>query len=274
VQDEIALDKERLHLTLGSKFEHNDYTGFEVQPSARLAWKPEKRHTVWAAISRAIRTPSRIARELYSPASPPYVLAGGADFDAEKLIAYELGYRVQPTQRMAVAIATFYHDYDDLRSLEPVRPPAPFPAVVANGIRGHTAGAELTADFHATEAWRLEAGWTELRVHSESKPGSRDVTSTRSQALDSNHQARLRSMLDLPGNLEFDVTGRYVSEIANQSVPAYREVDAQLTWQPTPAWELSLIGQNLLHRQHVEFGTPGNRRAIERSVVGKAVWRF
>ncbi|HSS44518.1 MAG TPA: TonB-dependent receptor, partial [Thermoanaerobaculia bacterium] len=67
VQDEITLVESRLHLTLGSKIEHNDYTGFEYEPSGRLAWTPSKEQTIWAAISRAVRAPSRIDRELFAP---------------------------------------------------------------------------------------------------------------------------------------------------------------------------------------------------------------
>ena len=273
VQDEVSVVDNVLHLTVGTKFEHNDYTGFEAQPSARVTWKPGGTHTVWAAISRAIRAPSRIDREAYSPGVPPFALAGGPHFDSEKLIAYELGDRVQLGRRVALSVATFYHDYENLRSLEPTAPPAPTPLVIANGIRGHSSGAELTADFHVTDAWRLQAGWTELRVHSERKPGSLDLTSIRSQSLDPNHLGRLRSSFDLPSNVELDFTARWVSRINNQSVPSYTELDVRLGWQPTPAWELSIVGQNLLHRRHAEFGAAPGRRELERSVFGKVVWR-
>src|SRR5207245_502127 len=90
VQDEIALVKDRLRLTLGTKIEHNDYTGFEIEPSGHLAWTPTPRQTVWGAISRAVRTPSRIDREFFVPGNPPFLLAGGTDFVSEKLLAYEL----------------------------------------------------------------------------------------------------------------------------------------------------------------------------------------
>jgi iron complex outermembrane receptor protein len=137
IQDEITLLPERLHLTAGTKLEHNDYTGLEVQPSVRLAWQPGTGQTVWSAVSRAVRTPSRVDRDLYAPATPPFTqLQGGPDFASEKLLAYELGYRVQPFQRLALSLATFYHDYDDLRSVEPVNPPAAFPIVLANGLQG------------------------------------------------------------------------------------------------------------------------------------------
>src|SRR5207237_3403467 len=137
-QDEIALVKERLHLTLGTKLEHNDYTGFEYQPSGRLAWTLSQRQTLWAAISRAVRTPSRIDREFYFPGNPPFLLAGGTNFVSEELLAYELGYRVQPHRRLALSLAAFYNDYDNIRSVEQLNPPAPVPVVLANGQKGES----------------------------------------------------------------------------------------------------------------------------------------
>ncbi|HRE84429.1 MAG TPA: TonB-dependent receptor plug domain-containing protein, partial [Opitutaceae bacterium] len=145
VQDEIELSKDQLALMIGSKLEHNDYTGFELEPSVRLSFTPDQRQTIWAAVSRAIRTPSRIDRDLYSPATPPYRIAGGAKVVSETLLAYELGYRLQLTPRVALSLATFFNNYDHLRSLEPVNPPAPFPLEGSSGLRGRSSGAELTA---------------------------------------------------------------------------------------------------------------------------------
>jgi iron complex outermembrane receptor protein len=274
-QDEIALRPDELYLTVGAKLEHNDYTNWEVQPSVRLAWRPDDKQTVWSAVSRAVRTPSRIDRDFYAPATPPFtLLQGGPDFVSEKLLSYELGYRVQPHPQVALALATFYNDYDDLRSVEPVNPPAPFPIALANGLKGKSYGAELTADYRVNERWRLQAGYTELRSHSEPKPGSLDRTSSRSVALDPKHQALLRSSLDLAGNVQCDLALRFVGPIAAQSVPDYTELDLRLGWHPTTALDLSLVGQNLLHDRHAEFGAAATRREIERSVYARVVWAF
>jgi iron complex outermembrane recepter protein len=274
-QDEITLRPDELYLTLGAKLEHNDYTGMEVQPSVRLTWRPGEDQTLWSAVSRAVRTPSRIDRDFYAPATPPFtLLQGGPDFVSEKLLSYELGYRVQPHPQLALGVATFYNDYDDLRSVEPVNPPAPFPFVLANGLKGKSYGAELTADYHVTDTWRLRAGYTELRSHSEPKPGSLDRTSSRSVALDPHRQALLRSSLDLAGNVQCDLALRYVGSIDTQDVPAYTELDLRLGWRPTPAWELSLVGQNLLHDRHAEFGAAATRREIERSAYARIVWTY
>jgi iron complex outermembrane receptor protein len=273
-QDKIALRKDLLHLTLGTKIEHNDNTGFELEPSARLAWTPDKQQTVWAAVSRALRTPSRVDSDLFSPATPPYRIEGGPHVSSETLLAYELGYRVQVAPQLALSLATFYNDYNNLRSLEPLKPPAAFPVEISSGLEGDSVGAELTADWRATSNWRLRAGYTELRVSSQPQPGSPDRSSSRSIAADPNHQFSLHSLLDLSASWDFDSTLRYVGPITNQSVPGYTELDLRLGWRPAPRWELSLDGQNLLHNHHAEFNPPGSRREIERSVSTKASWRF
>ena len=274
LQDEIALSKDRLALTLGTKVERNEYTGFEIEPSLRLAFTPDRRQTLWTAVSRAIRTPSRIDRDLYSPATPPFRIAGGANVVSEILIAYELGYRVQVSPDVAVSLAAFVNHYDNLRSLEPLNPPAPFPVEASSGLQGRSSGAEATVDWRIGPAWRLHAGYTELRVHSEVQPGSRDRPTRDSIARDPNHQLRVRSTWDISPHWECDTELRYVSPISNQRVPGYTEANLRLGWSPTGAWEWSLAGQNLLHKQHAEFSAPGGRREIQRGVYGKATWRF
>jgi iron complex outermembrane recepter protein len=273
-QDEIALVRDRLHLTLGTKVEHNDYTGYEFQPSGRLAWKLSLRQTVWAAISRAVRTPSRIDRELFAPSAPPFLLAGGPNFDSEDLLAYELGYRVQPHPRLSLSAAAYYNVYDNLRSLESLGSAAAFPIVIGNGQKGESYGAEFTADYRVKEWWQLRVGYTDLQIHIRPKPGSTDTTFGSTESNDPNHQFFLRSSLDLPWHFELDPAFRYVSRIANQSVPAYGELDLHLAWRPTPKLEFSIVGQNLLHSHHAEFGNPAARQEIERGVYGKVLWRF
>ena len=274
VQDKITLVEDRLHLTVGSKIEHSPYTGAEYEPSIRLAWTPEKNQTVWSAISRAVRTPSRVDVDLYSPATPPYTIAGGPGVVSEKLIAYELGYRVQLDPSFAVSVATYYNDYEDLRSLEPLRPPAAFPAVISSGLQGYSEGAELTADWSVASFWRLRAGWTEMRVGSEPQPGSPDRGTSRSIAMDPNYEGSLRSQWSLPGNWDCDATLRYVGPINVQQLPGYTEMDLHVGWRPVDAWEFSVTGQNLLHSSHPEFNSPGTRREIQRGVYGKVTWLY
>ena len=275
VQDEIALVPNRVHVTLGTKIEHNDYTGFEIQPSGRVSWRLAASGTLWAAVSRALRTPSRIDRELFAPANPPYFLAGGPDFHSEEELAYELGYRYQQGS-VALSVATFYSRYHGLRSLEQVNPPAPVPLVIGNGQDGESYGAEVTAEYWLTSRWRVHAGYTELRVHVWPDPGSTDKSRGATESQVPDRQFLLQSWLDLPAHLGLAAGFRAIDDINNQLVPAYAELTATLTWRPTSHLDLSLVGQNLLHDQHREFGaaTSPSRRDIQRGVYGAVAWRF
>ena len=273
IQDEIMLVPDRLTITLGTKAEQNEFVGLEIQPSARVNWRMSGSGTVWGAVSRALRTPSRIDRDFFVPGQPPYLLAGGPDFRSEEVMAYELGYRLRHRALM-MSLATFYNRYDRLRSLEQTNPPAASPVVIGNGVEGQSYGAELTADYKVTDAWRVRAGYTEMRVNLWTKPGSTDATAGRNESHSPDRQFSLHSSLDLPLDLQLDGGLRYVGEIANQQLPAYTELDARLTWSPTGQVDLSVVGQNLLHRRHAEFGTPTTRRQIERGVHGAVQWHF
>jgi iron complex outermembrane receptor protein len=273
-QDKIALIPDRLHLTVGTKLEHVYFAGWELEPSGRLAWTPDNLQTIWTAVSRAVRTPSRIDTDLYSPATPPYRLAGGPDVSSEELVAYELGYRIQVTPQLAFSLASYYNDYNDLRGLQPLDPPAAYPVQISSGLEGYSTGAELTADWRLTGWWRLHAGYTEMRVHSQPQPGSLDRSSSRSIASDPNHQASLRSLWNLTADWDVDATARYVAPIAYQDVPGYTELDLRLAWRFARGWEVSLNGQNLLQKDHAEFNLPNSRRDIPRSVYGKTSWHY
>jgi iron complex outermembrane recepter protein len=274
-QNEITLLRDQLFLTIGSKFEHNDYSGFEFQPSVRLAWMPARDQTLWAAVSRAVRSPSRIDTELFAPSTPPFLLQGGGDrFDSETVIAYELGYRAELTQRLGLSIATFFNDYDDIRSVEPIAG-APGQFIILNRLGAKTYGVELSATWQPLEWWRLRGGYTyfrkEIRLGS-----SNDINRGRGEGNDPHHQFLVQSMVNLPANLEFDSVLRYVDNLNQRGplVPSYVSLDLRLGWQPTPNWEFAVIGQNLLDKRHAEFGAPATRQEIPRSVYGKVTWKF
>jgi iron complex outermembrane receptor protein len=178
------------------------------------------------------------------------------------------------TPQLAFSLATYYNDYNDLRGLEPLNPPAAYPVQISSGLEGDSTGAELTVDWRVTGWWRLHAGYTEMRVHSQPQPGSLDRSSSRSIASDPNHQAQLRSLWNLSADWDFDATARYVAPIAYESVPGYAELDLRLAWRFAPGWEVSVNGQNLIHSDHAEFNPPNSRRDIPRSVYGKLSWRF
>jgi len=273
VQDEIAVVPNRFQLTLGTKVEHNDYTGFEVQPSGRASWTLGPSGTLWAAVSRALRTPSRIDRELFARVSPTSFLAGGPGFHSEEELAYELGYRHQRGS-LALSVATFYSRYHGLRSVEQLNPPAADTLVIGNGQDGESYGAEITADYWITKGWRVSAGHTELRIHVWANPGSTDTSRGATENRTPDRQFFLRSSADLPAHLRLDAGFRAIDDIANQQVPAYAELNVKLIWQPTAQLGLSVAGQNLLHRRHAEFGAGAARREIERGVYGAVAWHF
>jgi iron complex outermembrane receptor protein len=274
LQDEITLISERLKFTIGTKLEHNDFSGFEFQPSGRLAWTPDERQTIWGAISRAVRSPSRIDTDFFTP--PPPVapgtpnLAGGPTFDSETVIAYELGYRVRPIEKMSLSLAAFFNDYDDLRSLEQT---APNTFEFRNGLHGESWGVELSGTFQATPWWRLRGGYTYLEERISQKPGHTDLNQGRGEGNDPRHQCSLQSILDLPAHFQFDVTARYVDALPFPAVPGYFTFDARLAWQ-FKHLELSVVGQNLWDDSHPEFGAAATRQEIPRSIYGKVTFRW
>ncbi len=288
VQDEITLLK-RLTLTLGTKVEHNDYTGLEVEPSARLAWTPTDGQTIWTAVSRAVRAPSRVDRDIRLPtpvAAPlvPNLLIGGANFESETVIAYELGYRTQIGSNATASIATFYNVYKDVRSTSVSPPPALFglPLFYANNLEGETYGIELSATYQVLDWWRLRAGWDLLKEDIHVKPGTTDFNNALNETADPQQRFSLRSSMDLPHNFGLDAALRWVDSFrynnsgAPATVPSYMELDVRVSWHPTKNLELSIVGQNLLHKHHSEYviSAPNPQENIQRGVYGKVTWRF
>jgi iron complex outermembrane receptor protein len=280
VQDEVALRKD-LAFTLGTKLEHNDYTGFEFEPDMRLSWSVSPGQTLWAAASRAVRTPSRIDHDL-SEGTPPYVvlLKGGADFTSETMIAYESGYRAQITSTFSGSVSTFYNQYNDIRSTS-FTPGTILPLYFANNLEGHTYGTEFSGHYQVMEAWSLHAGYTFLREHLWVKAGQYDLSDARNETADPKHQVSIRSELNLPRHTEFDAALRWVDTLPINdgptpgTVPSYFELNIRLAWHASDRLELSLVGQNLLHDHHPEYGFPDAARVeIQRSAYGKLAWRF
>jgi iron complex outermembrane recepter protein len=271
VQDEIALVPDRLKLTLGSKFEHNDFSGFEFEPSGRLAWTVDERQTIWSAISRAVRSPSRIDSDVRFPGDAPFQLVGDKDFESESVVAAELGYRVKPYRQLSLSVATFYNYYDKIRSLEPIGTNS---YLIQNKNQAESWGAEFSGTFQATEGWRLRGGYTYLETHVHRKEGGLDVNRGRAEGNDAKNQFILQSMVDLPRDVEFDLVARYVGALPSPQVPGYFTFDARLAWAPIQNLEFSVVGQNLWQDRHPEFGDPATRQEIPRSVYGKVTWRF
>ena len=269
IQDEITLIPEHFKLTLGTKLEHNDFSGFEAQPSARLAWTPTDRHTLWAAVSRAVRSPSRIDSDFEVPGTPPFVLVGDKNFQSETVLAYEAGYRLRPVDRATLSLATFYNDYNNLRSLDAL---SPTNFIIGNAFNGQTWGVELSSTYQAADWWRLRAGYTYL--HKDLWPASAKAAPSSREGNDPEHQAMLQSILNLPAHFQLDLTGRYIDSLQNPHVPGYVSFDVRLAWWWKNNLEISIVGQNLWDNQHPEFGAAATRQEIPRSVFGKVAWWF
>ncbi len=268
-QDTISL-LENVQAILGVRLETNVYTGLEVLPSARLAWKVAPERLIWSSVSRAVRAPSRLDRELFVPASPPFaVLAGGPDFQSEIATVTEIGYRSQPSPRSSYSVTAFHHVYDELRSIEP----SPSGPVLGNKMKGTGRGVEAWGNVQVNDIWRLSAGGFVLDQDLELEPDSGD-TGTATAGNDPDYQAMLRSSLDLPGRVELDVGIRHVAKLPDPEVPAYTALDVRIGWRPRSDVELSLTGQNLLEASHPEFGTAATRSELSRSIYGRILWRF
>jgi len=300
-QDEIALIRDRLRLTLGSKFEHNDYTGFEIQPNLRLLWTPHERHTAWGAVSRAVRTPTGPEEDVQFrfQVVPPddlrnilklpimLVALGDPDFESEELIAHELGYRVLLRDRLSLDIATFYNVYDNLRTGEPGMPiprlsPPPahyvLPITADNKMYGETYGMEWAADWQALDEWRIHAAYTYLKMQLRVDEESGDTWLEAAEEESPNHQFHLRSSMDLGRDLELDLGMRYVDDLPSLDVGSYFTLDARVGWRLHKDVELCVVGQNLSDGHHPEFGTPRFIHTfpteVERGVYSAVRWRF
>src|SRR5258708_5821915 len=267
-QDEIALE-ENLRLTLGAKFENNYYTGTEPLPSARLAWKPDPQRLVWGAVSRAVRAPSRIDRDLFVNAGPTQ-LNGGPDFVSEVVKVYEIGYRAQPSPAASYSVSLFHNIYDRLRSVEPA-PGGGF--VLGNKMEGTGDGLEAWGSYQAARNWRLSAGAFFLKQRLSFKPDSGD-TNVSAAGNDPAPQWLLPSSFDLPNRTELDIGVRRVGALPNPSVPAYTAVDVRYAWRLLRELELALVGQNLFASSHAEFGNAATRSEMARGAYAKLRWTY
>jgi iron complex outermembrane receptor protein len=273
LEDEIALDR-RLRLTVGSKVEHNDYTGFEVQPDARVAFTPAEGHTLWAAVSRAVRTPARLDRDFTLLLSPTFPFIVPDDFQSERLVAYEAGWRTATTSAFTTSLSLFYDVWSDIRSVAPGTGPGGTPLRFENAVRGHSEGVEVAATWQATPAWRLRGGYTYLERYLYVAPGQQDQNHASGESDDPPHQVVLQSEADLPGGLEWDAVLRYVDALPSPFVPSSVGVDTRLGWRIAPHLEVAVAGQNLLNQSRMEFlPTSPSPRRILRTLYATLTWR-
>ncbi len=290
VQDDIAVVPNKFSLTFGSKFLHNSYSGFEVEPGARVLWTPSPQQAVWAAVTRAVRTPSRVEEDLQLTgllAPDPltfYRITGDRKFSSENLLGYEVGYRSLVKPRFYVDLAAFYNNYDHLLSIEPgapyseTSPPPPHtvvPFFFRNGLLGKTSGLEIAPDWTPNGWWRLRGSYSYLYMDLKKHSGSVDTTTAAStQGSSPHHQIVVQSSFDLPKKLEFDQIFRYVSALPAQRVGAYGTADVRFSWRASRSLELSVVGQNLFQPHHAEFGgDPGSLVGMRRSAYAKITWQ-
>jgi iron complex outermembrane receptor protein len=275
LQDRIALVQEKLDLTLGIKLEHHTYSKFQYQPSVRLSWMPGPKHTLWTAVSRAVRNPSRLDREFYVSLTPEIPFIVGSDFKPEEVLAYELGWRVQPKQALTISLATFYNQYDNIRSVEPGGPPLGLPITFGNGVEGASYGLEISSIYQVNLWWRLRGGYTYVEKDLSVKETSSDLNNASAESNDPSHQVMIQSMMDIGDNIALGAFVRYVDKLPDPYVSEYIGLDLRAAYTFFKKVELSIVGQNLIKSSHVEF-IPDSPypRGIERSVYVKVTCRL
>jgi len=251
VEDTVAL-ADGLKLVAGTKLELDPFSRPKVLPSLRLAWKATGADLLWAAVSRAVRAPSRLDRDLTETVGRLVAIAGD-DFQPEKLIAYELGYRAQPMPGASISVSTFYNVYSDLRSGEKTN--GGFPIVFGNRLEGDSYGVEIWGAYRVTEWWRLAAGFDWLRKNLHFQAGSSNLTSQAIAGDDPAYQFSLRSTINPVRDVAFELALRGVGALPNPPSPAYVELNTRLGWAVSKSVEVSVRGENLLHDHHFEFGS-------------------
>ncbi len=310
IQDDITLVPERLILTLGTKLEHNDYTGLEHQPNARLLWTPGDGSTVWGAVARAVRTPSRlddgglINQTVLPPLSSrnplplPVLLQGFSVVGSESLIAYEAGWKKQLTSSLSMDLAAYYNVYDELRTgnfVTPVCQPSGLPAPAclfvpgqtyvvqpvqgANKATGHSQGIELATDWRALPNLKFQLALSRYSMVIKEEGNS---FSTDREGSVPKQQASLRAAWNPRADIDVDLWLRRVGKLSDLGesitpIPAYTGLDLRLAWRPEKSIELSLVGRNLLKKLHAEFVSEAldvPPMLIERSIYGQISWKF
>ncbi len=270
IQDTITLARP-LKLTLGLKLEDDPYSGVSALPSARLSFAPRPDLMLWAAISRAIRSPTPFDEDVREYSGATLFVKGNPAFEPEKLTAYEAGLRVQAGSRLSFSASGFFNVYNDLRNIQ-VTPVAFLPLYWDNQIEGYSYGFEGWGQFQATLWWRLLAGLDLLSEHLKARPGAFALLPVSQDVNDPSRQATLRSSINLGPKVTFDADLRYVGSLPSPHVPSYVELNGRIGWALTPRLELAVSGFNLLHGHHQEF--PGPAGLAPRSVFAEARARF
>ena len=275
MQDEITLRPYRVSLTIGTKIERNSYSGWEMQPSARILWHPTRRQTLWAAVSHAARTPSRSERDitLYAAAYPPtpdvpipgkLVAHGASDFSSEHVTAFELGHRFQAGRQFSIDTSLFYSDYSDLRGLRPGYIPPDYSSVpvyytyfytATNNLKGNASGGELAVRWQPANNLKFDASVASVRTTLEQSPAS-VVPDASIPGLIGNtphEEYKLHAAWDIATDWSLDILARRTGRLPESGVSAYTGLDLRLSWRPRADWEIELVGRDLLDPYHPEI---------------------
>ena len=293
LQDEITLIEETLWLTLGSKFEHNDYSGFEVQPTARFMWTPHPNHRIWGAVSRAVRTPSRLDTDVkilaaITPPNPPttplpiaVIVEGNKNFKAEDVITYELGYRTAFNDRVSIDFTAFYNHYDNLR-VASTQSTSLSSGIIESHILMTNEGSLQTYGFEVATIWQMLDYWQWDANYSLLKTDFNDALGISNIAVSPQQRVSLRSIVSPTKDIDLDIILRYVDKniavgfFGKETIKAYISMDVRVGWRPVKGIELSLVGQNLLAQHHQEYREESFTQPteIDRGMYGKISWRF
>ncbi len=287
IQNKHALIDDELFLTLGSKFSHNYFSGFEIQPNARFSWRPQDRQTFWGAVSRAIRIPTKGERGLSSIAvsTPGGFVRQSANtnrnYDSEEVISYELGHRIQLAQWASLDTTIFYNEYDRLRTFETGVsgfniPGTLFELVASNSGSAESHGIEISASISPAKNWKVGASYSYLELQMHTAKDSNDFLIAAKEGQSPEQQATLTSRYNMTQNIELDNSIYYVDELPAYNIQDYIRVDARIGWRPAEGVDLSIVGQNLFNKYHQEvrpslYSRPAD---IGRSIYAKVALEF
>ena len=267
-----------MHLIVGAKLEHNDFTGLEFQPNARAVWTPNSKMTFWGSISKAVRTPSiSDFFSLYHVTLPPdafgkarvITIDSDPQMQSEKLTAFELGHRIQPRDNVSLDIAAYWNFYDDLRSLEPLAPFITYnpvevrnmPFYISNNFRGNSRGLEMSGDWVISNRWRIKgsSSWINLWLD---HARTYDIMGSNLEDTYPKQQYSIISYWDIPGGVEFDtvlyrVSGCETPVLAQEPtpIPGYTRLDLKLAFKGRNNNEWAFGVQNALEGKHLEAGS-------------------
>ncbi|MFM7620632.1 MAG: TonB-dependent receptor plug domain-containing protein [Alphaproteobacteria bacterium] len=290
LQNKFSIN-EKLLLTIGSKFEKNDFTGFEYQPSAKIVYYPSRNQTLWSSVSRVVRTPTRGEDDLQAraPNSTVIVNNGSDIFKAETMIAYEAGYRIKPNHKTLIDLSSFYNQYSKLRTWEGLPNSS---ATVGNKGKSDTYGFEINAKWQVNNKLLLEVSYDHLKINTSLVNGSTDNSSISSssdslrlsQGQSPRNQFRLRSFYNLTSNLEFDNMLYYVDPLPTgagntfnqKGLSSYVRFDTRVGYQASKELDLSVGVQDVFDKTHREFKPAlyNRQTQIGRTFYLKAVWQY